>query len=192
MGAIHVTPAIADKKTAGQIQRVIGRGAKYHSGLRFPAIARFAMAGAGVITDFDRIERRNGLAELPVHGLNQFAALGSAPDIRLVRNYHQDETRLLQLRAAVRNVGINLELLQRRRRKWKTVANDGTIQDAVAIEKDGGPAYFVLSHFVCAVFSAGCETSKCQTTAWNASVCGVVFIGLTVGMMMQTSATCAV
>jgi hypothetical protein len=29
--------------------------------------------------------------------------------------------------------------------------------------------YFVLSHFVCWIFSFGWETNKCQMTAWKAS-----------------------
>ena len=41
-------------------------------------------------------------------------------------------------------------------------------------------------------FSSGCETSRCQTTAWNASVCGVTCLGFTVGTITQASATLAV
>ena len=155
MSAIHVAPSIADEETTAQIDRTIRRGSKQHSGLRFPAIARLAVAGAGVITDFDRVKRRHRLVKLPVHGLNQFAALSSPANIRLVRHDKEEETGLLQTRAAFRNAGIQLKLFQRRRWKRMTVANDGPIQDAVAIEKDGGPGYFVLSHFVCTVFSAG-------------------------------------
>src|SRR5204863_3468579 len=50
----------------------------------------------------------------------------------------------------------------------------------------------VDSHFVSATFSFGCDTNRCHTTAWNASVCGVTFCGFTVGTMTQTSATRAV
>ena len=39
----------------------------------------------------------------------------------------------------------------------------------------------VDSHFVCTRLSFGCETSRCQTTAWNASACGVMLPSLTVG-----------
>src|SRR5262249_11147464 len=48
------------------------------------------------------------------------------------------------------------------------------------------------SHFVSAAFSAGCETSRCQMTPWNASACGVTVAAFTVGTMTQASATCAV
>ena len=33
----------------------------------------------------------------------------------------------------------------------------------------GAAPYFVLSHFVCAVFNFGWLTKRCHTTAWNAS-----------------------
>ena len=48
------------------------------------------------------------------------------------------------------------------------------------------------SHFVCPAFSAGCDTSRCQTTAWNASACGVTLSGFTVGTITQASAIWAV
>src|SRR6266446_4138957 len=48
------------------------------------------------------------------------------------------------------------------------------------------------SHFISLAASAGCDTIRCHTTAWNASVCGVTVLGLTVGTMTQASATLAV
>src|SRR5271167_4154860 len=53
-------------------------------------------------------------------------------------------------------------------------------------------SYRVLSHLVCWTFSLGCETRRCQITAWNASECGVTFWGFTVGTMQHASATLAV
>src|SRR5207302_10749801 len=47
----------------------------------------------------------------------------------------------------------------------------------------------VDSHLVCAAFTAGCDTSRCQTTAWNASACAVMVSGLTVGTITHASAT---
>jgi hypothetical protein len=59
------------------------------------------------------------------------------------------------LPATLDDVGIKLELLDVRGREGEAIADDRAIQNAVAIEKDGALTYFVLSHFVCAVFSAG-------------------------------------
>lgn len=190
--AIDVAPAIADQVAAFQIDAVRGSGMQQHAGFWFSAVARFAVAGASVKANFDSIERGEIRPQFGVHRFDRFAALRAAPYVRLIRDHNQKKSGILQLLAAFGYAGIKLKFAEVRGRKGEPVADHRAIDDAVAIEKDGGPAYFVLSHFVCAVFSAGCETSKCQTTAWNASACGVVFIGLTVGMMMQTSATCAV
>jgi len=48
------------------------------------------------------------------------------------------------------------------------------------------------SHFVACILRAGCETSRCHTTAWNASVCGVIAWGASGGTITQASATLAV
>src|SRR6266436_10020127 len=48
------------------------------------------------------------------------------------------------------------------------------------------------SHFISLAASAGCDTIRCHTTAWNASVCGVTVLELTVGTMTHASATLAV
>lgn len=155
VSAIHVTPAIPDEETTPQIDRMIRRGAKQHPRLRFPAIARLAVAATGVITDFDCVDGWHSVPQFPVHGFDEFAALRSATDIGLIRYHNEGETRLLQFGAALGNFGIQLKLFQSRRWKRNTIANDRPVQDAIAIEKNGGPGYFVLSHFVCAVFSAG-------------------------------------
>ncbi len=52
--------------------------------------------------------------------------------------------------------------------------------------------HFVDSHFVCVTFNFGCETNKCHTTAWNASLCGVTCVGFTVGTITHAVASLAV
>jgi hypothetical protein len=47
------------------------------------------------------------------------------------------------------------------------------------------------SHFISAAFSLGWETSRCQITAWNDSVCAVMVSGLITGIRMQASDTWA-
>ena len=49
-----------------------------------------------------------------------------------------------------------------------------------------------LSHFIGAACRRGSETNRCQTTAWNASLCAVTVSGLIVGTITQASATFAV
>src|SRR5439155_18200842 len=48
------------------------------------------------------------------------------------------------------------------------------------------------SHLPDRCASAGCETSRCQTTAWNSSTCGVSRLGSSEGTTRQRSANCAV
>jgi hypothetical protein len=153
--AIDVAPAIADEEAALQVEVVNGSGAQQHAGLWFPAITRITMARPGVITDFDVVDARNVFAQLGVHCFDGFAALRSAAYVRLVGDDDQKKSGFLQLPAAFDGVGIKLELAEVRRRKGETIANYRAIENAVAIEKDGPLFYFVLSHFVCAVFSAG-------------------------------------
>ena len=163
--AIDVAPAIADEKAALQIDAALGRCPQEHSGLRFPALARIAMARAGVITDLDRIERRNRGAKLRMHRFHGGPALSSATNIRLIADDDEGKPSGFQLSTSLGCSGIQFELLNGRRRKRKAVAHHRVVENSVAIEKNRGLFYFVLSHFVCAVFSAGCETSKCQITA---------------------------
>ena len=191
MSAINISPAIANEEALLQVD-IQSRGrTQKHAGLWLPAFAQIAMSGAGVKTNFDRIEGRNGRAQFRVHRLDNLAALRSPADIRLISDNHEKKTGRFQCGARLDRVRVKLELINARGRKRTAIANHRPIEHAVPIQKDRA-IYFVLSHFVCAVFSAGCETNKCQTTAWNASVCGVVFMGLTVGTITQTSATLAV
>ena len=53
-------------------------------------------------------------------------------------------------------------------------------------------SHWTDSHFVADVCSAGCETRRCHTMAWNDSVCGVTRSAFTVGTTTATSATLAV
>lgn len=191
MSAINITPAIANEEALLQVDSQSCGRAQKHAGLWLPAFARFALSGAGVKANFDGIEGRNGRAQLGVHRLDALAALRSPAHIRLISDNHEKKASRFQPGARLGRVRVKLEFIDVPRRKRTAVADHWPIEHAVPIQEDR-PIYFVLSHFVCAVFSAGWETNKCQTTAWNASVCGVVFMGLTVGTITQTSATLAV
>jgi hypothetical protein len=90
-----------------------------------------------------------------VDGLDRFARLSSAANVGLVSDNNKKETGLLKSSATLRDIRIELELAELRRRGGKSVLHHGMIEDAVAIEKYRAIPYFVLSHFVCAVFSAG-------------------------------------
>ena len=78
-------------------------------------------------------------------------------------------------------------------RLWLSPAKGGgsaaTALEEEATASDGFAT--TLSHLVWFIFKSGCETNKCQTTAWNASLCGVMLFGFTVGTITHASATFA-
>jgi hypothetical protein len=153
--AVHVPPPIADEKAALQIDVMIGGSGQEQAGLRFPAFTQLTMPGAGVKTDFDRIERRHCRPQLLVHCFNGLPRLRSAADVRLIADNDQNKAGRFQLRARRGDAGVKLEFIDTRGRKGETVAQHGPVQDPVAIEENRALSYFVLSHFVCADFSAG-------------------------------------
>src|SRR6188474_800385 len=127
-----------------------------------------------------------------MHCLNRFASLCATADVRLIGDDNQKKVCRLQPRATRCDIVVEFEIFGAIRRKRLTVSDHGHIKHSVAIQENGASCYFMLSHFVSPILRVGCEIHKCHTTAWNASVCGVMFAGLTVGMTIAMSATCAV
>ena len=114
----------------------------------------------------------------------------SAGDVRLVRHDDQKEARFVQRCERLSDAGQDLKLGDAGGRVGLAVAHRGAIEHPVAIEEHGAShGRTADSHLVWLAFSLGCETRRCQTTAWNASECGVTVSALTVGMMQQASAT---
>lgn len=66
---------------------------------------------------------------------------------------------------------------------------DHRVQNAVAVEENGGAVHRADSHFISFARRRGWETMRCQTTAWNSSVWGVTVSGESVGMIRHASAT---
>jgi hypothetical protein len=155
MRAIDITPAIANQEAALQVDAMAGSGLQQHSRFRFPASARLAPPAAGVKTNFDPIKRGHSIAQRTMHRLNGFPALGPATDVRLVCDYDEKKSCVLQSLAPFGSVRVKNKLVRASGREGESVANYRLVEHAVAIQKYGRPIYFVLSHFVCAVFSAG-------------------------------------
>src|SRR5499427_1828826 len=113
--------------------------------------------------------------------------------VRLVGDYRQEKTRLLELLETGRGVGIQPEILQPPRGEAAPVTEFRNNDYPIPIEKHGrsqsvGRAY----HFVCLRCKAGWLTRQCQTTAWKASDKGVTQYGLTWGIRTTTSPCLAV
>ena len=158
-------------------------------------LAAVAAGRVVVIADEELVDRqcaREGCIEY----FDKSPILRSARDVGLIRNDEEQEVECFEPRQCRRRFGDDRQILERARWVWLSVAHDRSIENAVAVEENGAhaiSAYLVTdSHFVCARFSAGWLTIKCQTTAWNASACGVTFSALTVGMRTTASATLAV
>src|SRR2546421_5277217 len=126
-----------------------------------------------------------------MHRFNRRATLDAAADIRLVCNNNQEKARSLKSGAAVDDIIVQLEIVRIGRRMRPSITDDRSIEYAISIQKSCS-RYFIVSHFVSARLRVGCEIHRCHTTAWKASVCGVTFALLTVGITTATSATWAV
>src|SRR3982751_5044872 len=127
-----------------------------------------------------------------MHGFNRHATLDAAADIRLVCNNDQEKARSLKSDASVDDIIVQLEIVQIGWRMRLSIADDRSIEYAISIQKNCSSRYFIVSHFVLARLRVGCEIHRGHTTAWKASVCGVTFALLMVGIATATSATWAV
>src|SRR6185312_13753990 len=181
---LDVAPAVADHVAGRQVDRVgLGR-LEQEAGVGLAPQAVVAV----LVADQDGGDRHLG-QEPVVHRLHHLAALGAAGDVGLIRGADEQEAGVTELPRRPDGAREDLELLQRRRGTGAAVADDGAVP---ARGRRAVLAHFTDSHFVARVLTRGCETSRCQTTAWNASECGVMWSGLTVGTMAQASATLAV
>lgn len=190
--ATDIAPAIADDVACGKVDVQFRRCAENQACPRLATVTRLSIALAGVIANLNAINEWKSRLHFQSHRFNGFETLRSAADVGLVRDHNQKKIRSFEPRTSVGNILVKLELVDVRWRVRQSVPDGNAVDYSVAIQKNCSSSYFMLSHFVWAIFRSGCEIHKCQTTAWNASVCGVTFVGLIVGMIIATSATCAV
>ena len=185
-----VAPAVADHVRGGELEIQLAGGTHEHP--RFRLAARTSVRVV-VIARVQTVEGKRG-ADRVVDRLDRGARRRPARDVRLVGDDDHAETALVQPLDAARRVRLDAQLGERRRRMRPPVAKDRRVDDAVAVEEDRGAHAdrATASHFVAAALSAGCVTSRCHTTPWNASECGVTCAALTVGMITHASATFAV
>jgi hypothetical protein len=95
------------------------------------------VVGTGVETNLNAIKNWESFMKSGMDRFDGFAALGSTANVWLIRYDDQEKARFLQLPATLDDVGIKLELLDIRGRVGEAVADNRSIQNAVAIEKDG-------------------------------------------------------
>lgn len=99
------------------------------------------MGGAGRVADLDAGEGGNECEEVRVHRRDDGGGLGAAADVGLVGGNHENEARSGEGSAGLGDAGEELELSEGVRRVGFAVADDLTIQRAVAVEEDGGAGW---------------------------------------------------
>ena len=112
--------------------------------------------------------------------------------VGLVGNHEKQKARVPEPLHGGQGTGQELKIRHgaRRFRFSRIGIKNVGVDDAVTVQKNRpGLHQRVDSHFIWFCFKSGCVTIKCHTTAWNASVCGVMVSPLTAGISTQASAT---
>ena len=195
--AIDVAPAIADHPGAGEVEAEVARRVEQHAGLGLAAtVVGMRDALARGIASLDACDLGDEFPQSGVHGLDDGLRLGAAADVGLVGRDHQHVACRVQGTAGGGHVFEQAKILQAVGRIGLALPHDLSVQRAIAVEENRGPAHGLAattdSHFVWLILTSGCETQRCQTTAWKASEWGVTLLALTVGTITQASATLAV
>ena len=88
-----------------------------------------------VIADENRGDRRL-IQQAHVHRLDHLAALSTAGDVWLIGRADQEKPRVMQPAQSFRNAGQDLEPLERIGWVRSALADEGAVQDAVAVKED--------------------------------------------------------
>jgi hypothetical protein len=160
-----VSPSIAYKVTIGKSDVVLDGSGVQHA---WAGLTAGATIGVVVVADADVVEGEH-LAQVCMEGFDLFSRGETSDDIGLVRHEDKEKSGAMQAVERIGHAWENLKIGQRERRLSLTSAEDLPVDHAVAIQKDCSP-HAVDSHLVLEVLTIGCDTSRCQITAWKASV----------------------
>src|SRR5207249_11244594 len=106
-----------------------------------------------------------------MHRFDNIPTLNTLSHVGLVGRDNQHKACVLQSKDCVGHTGENLEINQTGWRIGNTVSDEGTVENTIAINKNGTPsghgraAWAVLSHLVSTSCSFGCDTRQCHATA---------------------------
>ncbi len=190
---LHIPPAIPQHETCRKIDIKFPGPGKQHAGLRLSAITGIAV----VVIAGDEAVNRQVQRQAGIDRLNGILTSRASRDIGLVGHDDEEKSCLLQAPQTFGYSRKNLDFRDTGRGMRLPLPNNGAIYYPVAIKENSAPFghdrhLTADSHLVSCALSFGCDTSKCQTTAWEASECGVIFSELTVGTITHASATCRV
>jgi hypothetical protein len=128
---LDISPAVPDKKTAGEVDVPISRCVKQQPRFRLAAVAAIPI----VVVAYPNIIERDLPAQVVISLLNGFAGEAPSGHLRLIRNHEQNKALLLQSFARLGNTERYLDFVRPGRRVWAPVPHNSRGQDAVAIEK---------------------------------------------------------
>src|SRR5437763_6670015 len=140
--AIDISPPISDYVTGVKINIQLGCCSENHARPRLATIARLAVTLASMKTDLDAIDPWKRRSQFCVHRLDVFATLSASADVGLVRDNDQKKSRCLQSRATVCSIFVQFKIVEARGRIRATVADDGPVNNSIAIQEDSAPRYF--------------------------------------------------
>ena len=138
------------------------------------------MSAFGVQANFKIVDRHQRVNSV-VHCLHRRLRRESGADVRLVGYDDEEKARVLEPLRCCCGVRKDAKFVEGGGRHRLAVTNQIGVDDAITIEEDG------LHHLVAFFCSFGCDTRQCQTTAWNASACGVTRLSSTVGITTTQS-----
>src|ERR1019366_4505046 len=209
LAAVDVAPAVPNHPGTRQVEAEVTCSIEQHAGLRLAPRVGLGFIAPGRVADLDPLDLGHELTQPVVHRLDDGLRLGAPAHIGLIGGDDQGVSGVVQLTARGRHAGEEAEFVHVRGCKRIPVADDREVERAIPVHENGGTAargtgggwrnrgihglpVETLSHLVWFTLRSGWETKRCQMTAWNASLCGVMLPGLTVGTMTQASATFAV
>ena len=139
LAAVDVAPAVADHPGAGKVETEEHSGVGEHTGSGFAAVVFGVIdALAGGVAGFDVSDRRDELAEAGVHRFDDGLRLRAATDVGLVGDDDEHIAGGGEGGAGFGDARDEFELGERGGRVGLAVADDLSVQRAVAVEKDGG------------------------------------------------------
>ena len=181
---LDVSVRVADHPGGRQVEVELSRGVEQHPGRRFTAVAGHCQAGHRSIRVVEAEPERVRLDSLSpkqfeharLHALERVERHRSLRRSGLVGNADEDETRItepLQARGRAGNERHPGWVEWRLRQAGAGIRYE-LVDDAVAIEEGRRTHREAIdSQCPCLTARSGCETSACQTTAWNDSTSGV-------------------
>jgi hypothetical protein len=144
---------------------VAGGGTREEAGLGLAAAAAVAV----VVWADEYVEEGQPVEQVPVDGLHDLERLRPTGHVGLVGDADEQEAEIVEHSQGLLHPGQDLDGLEGRGRVRHAVPDERPGQDTVPVQEHGAAAHRTDSHFIGFACNAGWDTTRCQTTAWNAS-----------------------